>query len=66
MGGEQGDCMDLTSLLPKAVAAIPVQKLVKSPEELNGYLWQINLRQQKVKLTFVGWGPVGEGRLGPL
>ncbi|GIK55047.1 MAG: hypothetical protein HND44_09235 [Chloroflexi bacterium] len=28
---------DLTSLLPEAVAAIQAQKLVKSPEELNGY-----------------------------
>ncbi|GIK54828.1 MAG: hypothetical protein HND44_04580 [Chloroflexi bacterium] len=31
---------DLTSLLPEAVAAIQAQKLVKSPEELNGYYEQ--------------------------
>ncbi|GIK59027.1 MAG: hypothetical protein BroJett015_46900 [Chloroflexota bacterium] len=33
-----GKRSDLTSLLPEAVAAIQAQKLVKSLEELNGYL----------------------------
>ncbi|MBE7533862.1 MAG: hypothetical protein HND44_21995 [Chloroflexi bacterium] len=33
----------MTSLLPEAVAAIQAQKLVKSPEELNGYPFGIEL-----------------------
>ncbi|GIK56834.1 MAG: hypothetical protein BroJett015_24970 [Chloroflexota bacterium] len=32
---------DLTSVLPEAVAAIQAQKLVKSPEELNGYIYPL-------------------------
>ncbi|GIK57106.1 MAG: hypothetical protein BroJett015_27690 [Chloroflexota bacterium] len=38
---------DLTSLLPEAVAAIQAQKLVKSPEELNGYHFELEVQHEK-------------------